>query len=59
MKHHTVCVYRGQKIFKTSHKNTLENAFNNEVLRYSAGNYIQSLGIDYDGRQYEEKNVYV
>ena len=38
---------------------TLENAFNNEVLRYSAGNCIQSLGIDYDGRQYEEKNVYV
>ena len=30
----------------------------NEVLLYSTGNYIQSLGIEHDGRQYEKKNVY-
>ena len=31
----------------------------NEVLLYSTGNYIQSLGIDHDGRQFEKKKVYV
>ena len=30
----------------------------NEVLLYSTGNYIQSLGIDHDGRYYEKRNVY-
>ena len=31
----------------------------NEVLLYRTGNYIQSLGIEHDGRQYEKKmNVY-
>ena len=30
----------------------------NEVLPYSTGNYIQSLGIEHDGRQEEEKNIY-
>ena len=30
-----------------------------EVLLNSTGNYIQSLGIDHDGRYYEKKNVYV
>ena len=32
---------------------------NKEVLLYSTENYIQSLGIDHNGRQYEEKNVCV
>ena len=27
----------------------------NEVLLNSTGNYIQPLGIDHDGRQYEKK----
>ena len=31
----------------------------NEVLLNSTGNYIQPLGIDHDGRQYEKKNVYI
>ena len=31
----------------------------NEVLLYITGNYIQSLGIDHDGRYYEKKNVSV
>ena len=31
----------------------------NEALLYSTGNYIQSLGIEHDGRQYEKKNIYV
>ena len=31
----------------------------NEVLLYSTGNYIQSLGIDQDGRLYEKKNVHI
>ena len=30
----------------------------NEVLLDSTGNYIQSLGIESDGRQYE-KNIYI
>ena len=28
-----------------------------EVLLYSTGNYIQSLWIEHDGREYEKKNV--
>ena len=28
----------------------------NEVLLYSTGSYIQSFGIEHDGRQYEIKN---
>ena len=28
-----------------------------EVLLYSTGNYIHSLGVEHDGRQYEKKNV--
>ena len=31
----------------------------NEVLLYSTGNYIQSLGIEYDGRQYENMYIYI
>ena len=31
----------------------------NEVLLYSTGSYIQSLGTEHDGRQYEKKNVYI
>ena len=31
----------------------------NEVLLYSKGNCIQSLGLEHDGRWYEKKNVYV
>ena len=31
----------------------------NETLLYSTGNYIQSLRIEHDGRQYEKKNVYI
>ena len=32
----------------------------NEVLLYSTGNYIQSLGMEHNGRQYEKKEcVYV
>ena len=31
----------------------------NEVLLYSTGNYIQSLGIEHDGREYEKNNVYI
>ena len=30
-----------------------------EVLLCSAGDYIQPLGIEHDGRQYEKKNVYL
>ena len=30
-----------------------------EVLLYSTGNSIQSLGTDHDGREHEKKNVYV
>ena len=30
----------------------------NGVLLYRTGNYIQSLGIDGDGRYYDKKNVY-
>ena len=32
---------------------------NNKVLLYSTGNYIQSLGIEHDGRLYEKKNIYI
>ena len=31
----------------------------NEVLLYSTGNYIQSLGIGHNGRWYEIKNIYI
>ena len=31
----------------------------NENLLYGTGNYIQSLGIEHDGRQYEKKNVWI
>ena len=31
----------------------------NEVLLYSKGNYIQCLGIEHDGRQYDKKNICV
>ena len=31
----------------------------NKVLRYSTGNYIQSLGVEHDGKEYEKKNVYI
>jgi len=30
----------------------------NEVLLYSTGNYVQSLGVEYDGR-YNEKKEYI
>ena len=29
------------------------------MLLYSIGNYIQSLGMDQDGRQYEKRHVYI
>ena len=29
-----------------------------KTLLYSTGNYIQSLVIEHDGRQFEKKNVY-
>ena len=29
------------------------------ILLYSTGNYVQSLGVEHDGRWYEKKNVYV
>ena len=32
---------------------------NNEVLLYSTKNYIQSLGIEHDRRQYEKNNAYI
>ena len=28
---------------------------NNKVLLYSTGNYIQSLGIDHDGKEYKKR----
>ena len=31
----------------------------NELLLYSTGNYIWSLGIEHDGRQYKKKNVHL
>ena len=31
----------------------------NEVLLYSTGIYIQSLGTEHDGRYYEKKNVHI
>ena len=31
---------------------------NNKVLPYSTGNYIQSPGIDQDGKEYKKKNMY-
>ena len=31
----------------------------NEVLLCSTGNYIQSLGIEHDGRWYDKKNTHV
>ena len=31
----------------------------NEVPLYSTGNYVQSLGIDLDGRQYKKGNIYM
>ena len=31
---------------------------NNEFLLYSIVNYVQFLGMERDGRQYEKKNVY-
>ena len=30
-----------------------------ETLLYSTGNYIQSLGIESDGREHEKKNIYI
>ena len=31
----------------------------NEVLLYSPGNYIQSLGINHNGKEYKKECVYV
>ena len=31
----------------------------NGVLLYGTGNYVQSLGVEHDGRQYEKKNVHI
>ena len=31
----------------------------NGVLVYSTGNYVQTFGIEHDGREYEKKNVCV
>ena len=30
---------------------------NNEVPLYSTGSYVQSLGLEHDGRQYEKKRI--
>ena len=30
-----------------------------EVLLYSTGNYVQSPGIDHDGREYKREYIYV
>ena len=32
---------------------------NNKALLYSTGNYIQSLGINHNGKEYFKKNVYM
>ena len=32
---------------------------NNKVLLYSTGNYIQSPGINHNGKEYKKKNVYM
>ena len=32
---------------------------NNKVLLYSTGNYIQSPGINHNGKEYFKKNVYI
>ena len=32
---------------------------NNKVLLYSTGNYIQSPGIDHDGKEYKKECVWV
>ena len=29
------------------------------VLLYSTGKYVQSLGLEHDGRYYEKKNIYI
>ena len=31
----------------------------NVLLLYSTGKYVQSLGVERDGRQYEEKKAYI
>ena len=31
----------------------------NKVLMYSTGNYIQSPGINHNGKEYKKKNVYM
>ena len=32
---------------------------NNELVLYSIGNYVQSLGMEHDVRWYEKKNAYM
>ena len=32
---------------------------NNKVLLYGTGNYIQYLMINHNGKEYEEKNIYI
>ena len=32
---------------------------NNKVLLYSTGNYIQSLGINHNGKEYFKKRMYI
>ena len=32
---------------------------NNKVLLYSTGNYIQSLGINHNNKEYQKKSVYI
>ena len=37
----------------------IQNWISNEVLLYSTGNCVQSLGIAHDGRYYKKRNIYI
>ena len=49
-----VLCYISSKLYLLFHLEWVSN----EVLLYCTGDYIQSLGVEHDGRQYEKKNVY-
>ena len=56
--------HKGPEAILTRHQQPLKAQpclewTSNEVLLYNAGNYIQSNGIEHDGRQYEKKNVHL
>ena len=48
-----VLCYISSKLYLLFHLEWVSN----EVLLYCTGDYIQSLGVEHDGRQYEKKNV--